>query len=375
MGALYSRCTPSSSRRGTSSNAGGGNGNGLKTTSSSRYASASGIIPDSSSISCLPLLHRDAVLGVCCVESNDGSTFVTASEDKTACLWSLSSGILQRFKGHERPVNRVAYSRRSSLFVTGSRDTTVKVWRAESSDAKATLTGHTLTVNGVAASDSHDWIASGSRDYTVRFWDPEAGRQTAGKKISRNLVTFLRAIPSENAVLQSSEDLQLRVWDVRTCSVTQSLTGHANIPRCCDVSPDGNYFLSSANGFEGAGCEGRVWDRRTGKQIATLTGHMFSSDGCCFLSPPGIQQLLAATVSADKSVKLWDAMSGACLDTASFTGDDSNDTPVVCVSSCDDDGTGGARLVAGNFEGSVKAWSVRPGSGGLSLSATHATAT
>ena len=313
--------------------------------------------------------HGDAALGACCV---DAGRFATCGEDKTAVLWNVATGkVEQRWSGHEKPVNRVAHSKLTRLFATASRDTTVKLWRADSGDAVATLSGHTLTVNGVAASDRFPWVVSGSRDYTVRFWDPETAKQSAGKKISRNLVTFLRTINDEPAVLQSSEDLQLRVWDARTCSVTQSFAGHANIPRCCDVSPDGLYFLSSANGFEGAGCEGRVWDRRTGKQVSTLTGHTFSADGCCLFTPPAgagsAPQLLAATASADKSVKLWDALSGACIDTATF-----GDVPVVCVACCSDDGAGGSRLIAGNFAGALRVWSVSSGPSGLGLTATHA---
>ena len=56
----------------------------------------------------------------------------------------------------------------------------------------------------------------------------------------------------------------MRVWDVRDFSAAaQTLEGHVNIPHCCDVSADGNYLISSSNGFDdGSGCEVKVWDRR-----------------------------------------------------------------------------------------------------------------
>ena len=75
-----------------------------------------------------------------------------------------------------------------------------------------------------------------------------------------------------------------------------------------------------------------------------------------------------ADEQADKSVKLWDAMTGKCLDTATFGG--AADAPVTCVASCFDDAGVASCAATGNFEGAVRVWAVSE----HSLAATHATA-
>ena len=126
-----------------------------------------------------------------------------------------------------------------SLQVSGSRDTTVRVWSRAASEAVAILSAHTLPVTGLAPLDHHNQICSGSRDCTLRLWDVATRSEVACSTTPQNLVTFMTAVPSEAAVLQTGEDLQLRLRDTRCMQYVQMLTQHNNIPLCCDVSPDG----------------------------------------------------------------------------------------------------------------------------------------
>lgn len=49
-----------------------------------------------------------------------------------------------------------------------------------------------------------------------------------------------------------------RVWDSRTWQVTNTFPAKQYIQTYCDVSPNGNYLVSSSNGFGGQGCEATV---------------------------------------------------------------------------------------------------------------------
>lgn len=49
-----------------------------------------------------------------------------------------------------------------------------------------------------------------------------------------------------------------RVWDSRTWQVTNTFPAKQYIQTHCDVSPNGNYLVSSSNGFGGQGCEATV---------------------------------------------------------------------------------------------------------------------
>lgn len=49
-----------------------------------------------------------------------------------------------------------------------------------------------------------------------------------------------------------------RVWDSRSWQVTNTFPAKQYIQTHCDVSPNGNYLVSSSNGFGGQGCEATV---------------------------------------------------------------------------------------------------------------------
>lgn len=121
----------------------------------------------------------------------------------------------------------------------------------------------------------------------------------------------LRPLPSHTP-RQASEDLQLRVWDVRSMARPAEVikAAHNNVMTCCDVAPDTLTFLSSSNGFDGAGCELKVWDRRMGKMLCDLRGHTQTVSSCAYLPSAASAQPsampLVVSASSDTTMRTWD---------------------------------------------------------------------
>lgn len=57
--------------------------------------------------------------------------------------------------------------------VSGSYDTTAKIWSIESGQCLRTLSGHFSQIYAIVFDG--DLIATGSLDTSVRIWDPEDG--------------------------------------------------------------------------------------------------------------------------------------------------------------------------------------------------------
>jgi WD40 repeat protein len=74
-------------------------------------------------------------------------------------------------KGHTGSVRSVAFSSDSMWIVSGSSDSTVRVWDASTGVALEELKGHTSLVSSVAFSSDGTQIVSGSHDKSVRVWD------------------------------------------------------------------------------------------------------------------------------------------------------------------------------------------------------------
>lgn len=258
-------------------------------------------------------VHGDAINWV--AAGGAAGETLSAGEDKAVVAFDWTGGrkVVRRWAGHTRGVNKVVAAPALGAAFSCSRDLTIRQWRYDDGDAVQSLEGHELTVSGIAVRADCTRLASGSRDTSVRLWDVERGVELEQRKVSRNLVTCLRWVPDSELVLQSSEDLRLKVWDTRTMAVAQSFEGHVYIQTCCDVSADGALYLTSSNGFDGQGCEARIWDSRQGKQLHVLEGHTQSTGACCFVPSSDGNRLFVATGSADRSIRIWDASSGACL--------------------------------------------------------------
>ena len=81
-----------------------------------------------------------------------------------------------RWTGHTGYIWSAVYSSNGARIVTGSVDTTIRIWDAESgATVGEPLTGHNGAVHSVAYSPDGQHIISGSSDRTIQIWDAETG--------------------------------------------------------------------------------------------------------------------------------------------------------------------------------------------------------
>lgn len=89
------------------------------------------------------------------------------------------SGIIKTpMDGEQKSVTDLAWSPDKKLLASGSRDSNVRIWSAETGRRILTLKGHFLWAKCVSWSPKGSLLASGSLDGTVRLWDPVSGQCT-----------------------------------------------------------------------------------------------------------------------------------------------------------------------------------------------------
>merc|ERR1712072_217963 len=86
--------------------------------------------------------HSGAVRSIVC--SSDGCRALSASDDRTAKLWSVEEAtcLLTIANGHNDLITSVDISDDGCTGITGSGDRTVRIWNLETGESKRELIGH-----------------------------------------------------------------------------------------------------------------------------------------------------------------------------------------------------------------------------------------
>ena len=96
---------------------------------------------------------------------------VSGAWDNIAIVWDVTTmTMIRAFKAHEYWVVSVIWFN-NEVIGTGSRDSTIRVWKAKTGEVLYTNKDHQGTVHTLALSPDGKTLASGSQDMTVKIFD------------------------------------------------------------------------------------------------------------------------------------------------------------------------------------------------------------
>ena len=256
--------------------------------------------------------HADAVLSA---SPGPGTFVVTASWANEALVWDVATGdVLVALRSHGAAVNGVAWSRDGRRVVTASEDRTAKVWDAATGEELATLRGHD------------------ARKHRGDLWGCDVSSDGA-------------------RAATASSDETAKLFDAATGACLRTFSGHGDRVTACAFSPDGSRLATSS--WDGVG---KIWAAATGACLHTLAGHAAPADAnqathgrleSVAFAPDGSR---VATTSWDRTARVWDAATGARLETLA-----GHFETVYCCAFAPD----GARLVTGAEDRTARVWVLR----------------
>ena len=188
--------------------------------------------------------HTSRVISIAC--SPNGLHIISGSTDTTIRLWDAETRYAvagKPFGEGNYQIFSVAYSPNGHYIITGSSDGHIRIWDAGPvPSVSMLLEGHTGGVMSIAYSPDGRYIISGSRDKTIRMWDGETG-SVVGMPLEGHTGTVcsVACSPDRRHVVSGSSDGTIRIWNVGICApsaASRSLEGHTHQVRSVPHSPN-----------------------------------------------------------------------------------------------------------------------------------------
>jgi len=248
--------------------------------------------------------HKDSVNSI--VFSPDDSLIASGSEDSSVKLWDADSG--KRIKAimrHPFPILCVAFSPDSNMVAAGSEIGTITLWDVNYKERIKTLKGHTDRVVSIRFSPDGKILASGSADHTIRLWDMASGKEVKKLDEHVDMVNSLDFSPDGKILASSSADGSVRLWNVDSWESISTLKESAGAVDSICFNSDGSMLASgSANGVI------RLWNVSSGEEIRSFESESkaaISIDDALAFSP---DDRILVSGTSDGKVTVWDAGSG-----------------------------------------------------------------
>jgi|GEM_PF-6312718 len=189
----------------------------------------------------------------------------------------------------------------NDFLITGSNDTTIRIWNLTTGDQLRCLMGHENVIFTLITIGN--LLASGSLDTTVRIWNPDTGESlhclTDHTQGVSHLVTIDNLLAS---AAWNSEDRHIRIWNPHTGDLLYRLEGHTGaIPSL--IAVDKLLVSGDLGGIEGSTI--RIWNPATGAQLHCLE---VQASGVTHMTAIG--GLVAYACVVDTQIRILNPMTG-----------------------------------------------------------------
>jgi len=194
------------------------------------------------------LAQHEGYLSCCRFIADD--EVITSSGDSTCILWDVEQKQPKAiFNDHTGDVMSVSIFEHNKIFVSGSCDSTAKLWdhRKEKACIK-TFSGHESDINSVAFFPDGHAFGTGSDDSSCRLFDIRSYSQLNRYSNDKILcgITSVAFSSTGKMLFAGYDDYNCYVWDVALGTLVNQLVGHENRVSCLGVTDNGKALCTGS---------------------------------------------------------------------------------------------------------------------------------
>lgn len=170
---------------------------------------------------CSTKVFKGHTNGVMCLQFDD-NVLITGSYDTTVKVWDVNTGEeIRTLVGHTSGIRALQFDDRKLM--TGSLDSTMKMWNWKTGELLRTFPAHQDGIITLHFVDGY--VATGSRDRTVRVWN-NSSKETFVLRGHTDWVNSVKIDQASRTLFSASDDLTIRLWDLDTRECIRVFAGH-----------------------------------------------------------------------------------------------------------------------------------------------------
>ena len=255
--------------------------------------------------------HKDVVHSV--AFSPDDKYILSASADKTICLWEISTWrCLKPFVGHTEAVFSAAFSDDGTLIVSASADKTVRIWDRVSRNCLKILKADGNLPADEGEFRSANFHPDGKQvvavDNTgmIRLWDWESGTPINENACGDDILNWATFSHDGTKILVASSDSTAYLWDAQLSKMLYPFEDHTGPIKQVAFSRKNDRLLTVAsNGTM------RIWNLADKTHLEIKTNHTEPINSACF----SFNEKYIISASSDQTLQLWNSLTGDYITT------------------------------------------------------------
>ncbi|KEQ61249.1 WD40 repeat-like protein [Aureobasidium melanogenum CBS 110374] len=248
--------------------------------------------------------HNGQVLALC-YSAGTGQYLLTGSTDRQIRLFNPATGLeVQRYSAHGYEVHDLSVAQDNDRFISVGGDKTVFLWDVATHQTLRRWSGHAGRINACAfAGEGDSLVVTGSFDSTVKIWDCKQRSEKPIMTLSEAKDAVSSVSVSGAEIMAGSVDGRVRCYDVRMGVIDQDVLGHPITSVTPTVNND-SYLASTLDSTL------RLMDKRDGKLLQAFRQPDFKNENYRLRSTLAAGDSLAISGSEDGHIYVWDLLTG-----------------------------------------------------------------